>query len=56
MGKKSDKRSSDQFRAKVRELLAAGFSVAKIAKETGKSYTHTKRIAEQEGVSASDRQ
>ena len=45
---KSERRTSDSFRMRVRQMLAAGYSVSRIAKETGKSHTHAKRIAEQE--------
>lgn len=46
MSKKSDKRNSETFERRVRELLSAGQSAARIAKETGKSYVHTQRIVE----------
>ncbi|MFV7423985.1 hypothetical protein ACNPNN_13030 [Stenotrophomonas geniculata] len=44
MSVKADKRSAEIFERRVRELLAAGYSPAAIAKETGKSYQHTARI------------
>ena len=43
-----DAAKAEAFRILVRRLLADGKSVAAIAKLTGKSYVHTKRIAEQE--------
>jgi len=43
-----DEAKAEAFRALVRRLLADGKSVAAIAKLTGKSYVHTKRIADQE--------
>lgn len=46
MGKKADARNAVIFEAKVRELLREGMSAAKIAKETGKSYQHTKLIVD----------
>lgn len=45
---KKKRRQAETFRARVRELLAAGYSFARIAKETGESYTHTERVASQE--------
>jgi hypothetical protein len=47
-GKRGDLRNSNHFRAQVREMLAKGYSAARIAKETGKSYQHTQRIVAQE--------
>lgn len=47
-GKKAKKLQADTFRAKVRQMLAAGYSEARIAKETGKSLAHVSRIAAQE--------
>lgn len=44
MSTRSDKRNAEQFERRVAELIAAGFSTAKIAKATGKSYAHTSRI------------
>lgn len=41
---KATRRDSEVFERRVRELLAAGYSAAAIAKETGKSYLHTARI------------
>ncbi len=46
MSSKSDRRNSETFDRRVRELLAAGYPASKIAKETGKSYKHTLRIVE----------
>ncbi len=40
--------NSNLFRIRVIELLRKGLSVSKIAKKLGKSYVHTKQIAEQE--------
>ena len=48
MGKRSHDKAAEVFRAKVRQLLSTGHSIAQIAKLTGKSYKHTKLIAEQE--------
>lgn len=48
MGKRGSKFNSDLLRARVRQMLAAGFSEARIVKETGKSATHIARIAGQE--------
>lgn len=45
---RSNERSAAIFRRKVRELLDAGMGISQIAKTTGKSYAHTKRIVEQE--------
>lgn len=39
---------SEALRRRVRELLAANYSLARIAKETGYTYRHIKKIAEQE--------
>lgn len=39
---------SEIFRSRVRALLELGYSLARIAKETGKSITHVKQIAKQE--------
>lgn len=36
------------FRRKVIELAAKGLGIARIAKLTGKTYAHTKKIFEQE--------
>lgn len=44
MSAKADRRNSEAFERRVRELLAAGYSAAAIAKETGKTYVHTARI------------
>jgi len=41
---KGPRRSAEIFERRVRELLAAGYSAAAIAKETGKSFLHTSRI------------
>lgn len=41
---KALRRGSETFERRVRELLAAGYSAAAIAKATGKSYLHTSRI------------
>lgn len=48
MGSKSDQRRDEVFRRRVRQMLAAGETIAAIQKDTGKSYKHTKRIADQE--------
>ena len=45
---KGDKRASDLLRARVRQMLAAGYSEARMVKETGKSPKHIARIAGQE--------
>lgn len=45
---KSELRRRAAFRARVRQLLEAGYPISRIAKETSKSFVHTKRIAEQE--------
>lgn len=53
MSSKADRRNAESFERRVRELLAAGYSPAAIAKETGKSYQHTARIVarvQQEGL------
>ena len=47
MGKR-DKRRSESFRAKVRELLSAGYATAQIAKHTGQPYDYTAMIVAQE--------
>lgn len=44
MASKGSRRSAEIFERRVRLLLAAGYSTAAIAKETGKSYLHTSRI------------
>ncbi|WP_455948124.1 hypothetical protein [Lelliottia jeotgali] len=41
---KATRRGSETFERRVRELLAAGYSAAAIAKATGKSYLQTSRI------------
>lgn len=41
-------REAEAFRRRVRQLLDAGFGISAIAKETGKTYRHTKQIVEQE--------
>lgn len=46
MSGKSDRRNSEAFERRVRELLTAGYSASRIAKETGKTYAHTVRIVE----------
>lgn len=46
MSGKSDRRNSESFERRVRELLAAGYSASRIEKETGKTYAHTIRIVE----------
>ncbi|KZC32633.1 MULTISPECIES: hypothetical protein [unclassified Rhodanobacter] len=43
-----DLRRRAVFRSRVRQMLQAGYSVSRIAKETGKSLVHTTRIAQQE--------
>lgn len=45
---KRNQLKSAAFRAQVKELLEQGYAVSKIAKITGKSYTHTRQIVEQE--------
>lgn len=45
---KRDQLLSEALRARVRELLAAGWSLSRIAKATGKTYQHIKQIAAQE--------
>lgn len=55
MSSRADKRNAEQFERRVAELMAAGLSVSKIAKEAGKSYLHTSRIVERiksQGASA----
>ncbi len=47
-GTKSERRKAESFRLRVRQMLAAGYSVARIAKESGKSQKHTALIAAQE--------
>lgn len=44
MASKGTRRASEIFERRVRLLLAAGYTTAAIAKETGKSYLHTSRI------------
>lgn len=44
----SHQRRANTFRVTVRQMLEQGYSVSRIAKETGKSYRHVKRIVEQE--------
>ena len=51
-GTKAERRKAESFRARVRQMLAAGYSVARIAKETGKSYAHAEMIAAQERAGA----
>lgn len=46
MSSKSDRRNSEIFERRVSELLAAGYTAASIARETGKSYLHTVRIVQ----------
>lgn len=46
MSRKGDLRASEIFKRRVRELLEAGYSASAIAKETGKSYAHTRRVVE----------
>ena len=48
MGKKSQKRDSEIFRRKCRQLMVDGVSVSEISKITGKPYKHTKQICAQE--------
>lgn len=48
MAGKRQKLLADSFRARVRQMIAAGMAVSAIAKATGKSVTHVKQIAEQE--------
>lgn len=44
MGKRGESIDADRFERRVRMLLAAGYSTARIAKDTGASYLHTSRI------------
>lgn len=44
MASKGTRRAAELFERRVRRLLAAGYTTAAIAKETGKSYLHTSRI------------
>jgi len=46
--KRKEQRESAIFRARVRQLIAAGYSNARIAKETGKSPKHVALIVAQE--------
>lgn len=46
MSSKSNRRNSEIFERRVRELLSAGYTAASIAKETGKSYLHTVRTVQ----------
>lgn len=48
MGKRSDKFRSETLRARVRQMIEAGYSVARMVKETGQSAKHVARIVEQE--------
>ena len=41
-------RESRSLRAVVKQMLASGHSLSRIAKDTGKTYTHIKQIALQE--------
>lgn len=45
---RGDKRNSDILRARVRQMLDAGYSEARMVKETGKTPKHIARIAAQE--------
>ena len=54
MGKRSDRMASETLRARVRQMLAAGYSIARMAKETGKSVVHITRIVGQESGHARD--
>lgn len=47
-GKKRERMLSDTFRARVRQYLAAGYSEARIVKETGKTPKHVARVVAQE--------
>jgi DNA invertase Pin-like site-specific DNA recombinase len=47
-------RRSNTFRAEVRRMLAQGYSASRIAKETGKSLLHVKRIIGQESPTPPD--
>lgn len=48
MGKKADAMKSAIQRARVRQMIEAGYSVAKIMKALGTSYVYTARLVEQE--------
>lgn len=48
MSKRGDKIKDAVLRARVRQMMAAGFSVSRISKETGKSLVHVGRIMAQE--------
>ena len=47
-GKKREAMLAEAFRARVRQMLAAGYSEAQIARATGKSAKHVAQIAAQE--------
>lgn len=46
--RRGDRRNSEIFRRKVRELLAAGKTVAQIMKATGKTHAYVSMIVAQE--------
>lgn len=50
MGKRGDHFKSQQLRARVRQMLEAGYSEARMARETGQSARHIALIAGQERV------
>lgn len=41
----SEKKRNDLFRDRVTCMLKQGYSIAKIAKELGRTYDHTRNIA-----------
>lgn len=48
MSERRNRFSDDAFRARVRQMVAAGYSDAQIVKETGKSVVHVRLVAGQE--------
>lgn len=46
--RRTEQRESRSLRAIVRQKLADGMSLSRIAKETGETYAHIKQIALQE--------
>ena len=48
MGKRAEAMKDATQRSRVRQMIEAGYSVAKIMKALGTSYVHTARLVEQE--------
>ena len=48
MGKRTSAMKDETRRSRIRQMISAGYTNAKIAKELGISYVHAARLAEQE--------